>query len=216
MKATTKLFAAPIAAAIGFAALPAFAADVIEQPPAPPVAEIAPEVISNWAGPYLGLQAGYGFGEVEVPGPDIDTDGFTGGVLAGWQAQSGSIVYGVEADVNYNRSQGGNGVIGTNARVDGSLRARLGYAVNDRILLYATAGGAAESRRVSAGGGSDRNTGLGWTAGAGVDAKLTDQVFGRLEYRYADYGSDRYNTGAGPIEADSAQSKVMLGLGLKF
>ena len=39
---------------------------------------------------------------------------------------------------------------------------------------------------------------LGWTAGAGVDVKVTEQVFGRVEYRYTDFGSDDFNTGSGP------------------
>ena len=215
MKAT-RFYAAPLVAVFGFVALPAFAADVIEQPPAPPVAEIVPEQMSNWAGPYLGLQAGYGFGTVELPGPNIDTDGFTGGAFAGIQGQNGSFVYGVEADVNYNDSRGRNATTSSRSNVDGSLRARLGYAVNDRILVYATAGGAAENRQIRDAAGRDENTMLGWTAGAGVDAKLTDQVFGRLEYRYADYGNETFNTGSGAQRVSSQQNKVMLGIGLKF
>lgn len=215
MKAT-KFYAAPLVAVFGFVAMPAFAADVIEQPPAPPVAEIVPEQVSNWAGPYLGLQAGYGFGTVELPGPNIDTDGFTGGAFAGIQGQNGSFVYGLEADVNYNDSRGRNLTTSSRSNVDGSLRARLGYAVNDRILVYATAGGAAENRQIRDAAGRDENTMLGWTAGAGVDAKLTDQVFGRLEYRYADYGNETFNTGSGAQRVSSQQNKVMLGIGLKF
>lgn len=215
MKAT-KFYAAPLVAVFGFVAMPAFAADVIEQPPAPPVAEIVPEQVSNWAGPYLGLQAGYGFGTVELPGPNIDTDGFTGGAFAGIQGQNGSFVYGLEADVNYNDSRGRNLTTSSRSNVDGSLRARLGYAVNDRILVYATAGGAAENRQIRDVAGRAENTMLGWTAGAGVDAKLTDQVFGRLEYRYADYGNETFNTGSGAQRVSSQQNKVMLGIGLKF
>jgi outer membrane immunogenic protein len=176
-----------------------------------------PVEVSNWAGPYLGLQAGWGFGTVEVPGaPDIDNDGFTGGAFAGWQAQNGSFVYGLEADVNFNALDGSNGVTSTESNVDGSLRARLGYAITDRILIYATGGGAMENREITDAAGSDTNAMLGWTVGAGVDAKLTDQVFGRLEYRYADYGSETFNTGSGAQSINSQQNKVMLGIGLKF
>ena len=36
---------------------------------------------------------------------------------------------------------------------------------------------------------------LGWTAGVGTDIKLTDNVFGRVEYRYTDFGSKNFTTG---------------------
>ena len=44
---------------------------------------------------------------------------------------------------------------------------------------------------------------LGWTAGAGVDVKMTEQVFGRVEYRYTDFGSGDFNTGSGPQSVNS-------------
>ena len=46
-----------------------------------------------------------------------------------------------------------------------------------------------QSLKISDPAGSDRKTMLGWTAGGGVDVKLTEQVFGRVEYRYTDFGS---------------------------
>jgi len=54
---------APIAVALGLFALSgtAFAADVVsEEPPAPaPIAELP---VASWAGPYAGINLGYGFG----------------------------------------------------------------------------------------------------------------------------------------------------------
>jgi outer membrane immunogenic protein len=43
--------------------------------------------------------------------------------------------------------------------------------------------------------GSDSNTHLGWTAGAGAEAFVTDTITTRLEYRYTDYQSETYNLG---------------------
>ncbi len=34
---------------------------------------------------------------------------------------------------------------------------------------------------------------IGWTAGVGTDIKLTDNVFGRVEYRYTDFGSKSFD-----------------------
>src|SRR5690606_28554175 len=107
MKSNTK-FALSAVAGLGvaaFAAAPALAADVVyEEPPAPaPIIESAP--VASWAGPYLGVHLGYGFGgTANVAGVggtnEIDTDGVLGGVFGGWNFQNGQFVYGLEADVS--------------------------------------------------------------------------------------------------------------------
>ena len=55
-------FARPLAVALGLFALSgtAYAADVVsEEPPAPaPIAELP---VASWAGPYAGINLGYGF-----------------------------------------------------------------------------------------------------------------------------------------------------------
>ena len=80
------------------------------------------------------------------------------------------------------------------------------------MLLYATAGGAAKDLEVTTGGVSESNTMIGWTAGGGADIMVTDNVFGRVEYRYTDFGSDTFN-GA---EVSDKDNRVLLGLGMKF
>ncbi len=220
-------FARPVAAAFGLTALMgvihANAADVVDEIPVAPAAPVEIAPINTWSGPYAGVTLGYGFSSessVEedgvLPGVDVDTDGFTAHGFAGWQGQSGSFVYGIEGDVGYNGVDGEDGGFETESGADGSLRARLGYAVTDNVLLYGTGGGAAKQMEVSQGGVSDDNTMLGYTVGAGVDAKLTEQVFGRLEYRYSDYGSDTFTVGSGDREVDSRENRVGVGLGIKF
>lgn len=214
-------FALPAIAGLGIAAtaLPAMAADVVyEEPPAPaPIIDAAP--VSTWEGPYAGLHLGYGFGgrvtDPNVPG-SIGTDGWMGGVFGGYNFQTGAIVYGLEADVNVSGVRGAS-ASGASARttVDGSVRARVGAAVTDDVLVYGTAGGAAERLRVSDGAVTDTNTMLGYTVGAGVDAKLTDQVFGRVEYRYTDYASKNFAVGGG-TSIDSSNHRATVGIGFKF
>lgn len=196
--------------------VPAIAADAVyEEPPVPSApAETLP--ISTWSGIYGGLTLGYGFGETSVPGNVIDTDGFLGGVFAGAQFQSGSFVYGGEADVGYNWMDGANAGQSTEAGVEGTLRARLGYAPTDRLLVYGTGGVAAGEIGLTNPAGSDSNTVVGWTAGAGIDAKITDKIFGRLEYRYVDYGNETFTTGAVTQSVDVNQNKVLLGVGVQF
>jgi outer membrane immunogenic protein len=213
-------FALSTVAGLGLAAMlaaPVLAADVVyEEPPAPAPVEIAP-LESQWGGPYAGLHLGYGFsGSVDETGNSIGTDGFMGGAFGGYQMQNGSFVYGVEGDINYSGVDGANGGVEAKSRIDGSVRARAGVAVTNDILVYGTAGGAAERLRVSEAGDRDTNVGLGYTVGAGVDAKLTDQVFGRVEYRYTDYGSETFNLNGVDREFDSSNSRVTAGVGIKF
>jgi outer membrane immunogenic protein len=209
------------AAALGLVAMvgtvPAYAADVVqEEPPAPaPVAELP---VASWAGPYAGLNIGYGFaGRTKVQDYDtsIHTDGFVGNIFAGYNWQSDNFVYGVEGDLGYNGVRGSANDFTSKSSFDGSLRARLGYAVSPDILIYGTAGGAGQSLKVTDDltGDSDRNAMWGWTAGAGTDIKLTDNVFGRVEYRYTDYGSKDFDN-VGRVK--SSDNRITFGVGMKF
>lgn len=221
MKEATMKHARHVAAAFGiavlFANMPANAADtVLEDPPAPSAPEeIVP--LAAWSGVYGGAVLGYGFGDTDVGANSIDTDGFIAGVFGGAQYQSGAFVYGGETDIGYNWMSGSNAGVTTETGIEGSLRARLGYAATESLLVYGTGGVAVGRVEVTNAAGSDTNTLVGWTAGAGVDAKLTDQIFGRLEYRYTDYGNKTFNPGgAGGINVDASQNRVLLGLGLHF
>ncbi len=223
MKANKNLFLSA-AAAVGIlsAAGVAQAADaVMDPPPAPPAAPVISTPINGWDGGYAGIALGYGFSGttaagLPAPGNDIDTDGFVGNGFAGWNWQNGSFVYGIEGDVGYNGIKGSNAGVESKSGVDGTLRARLGVAATENLLIYGTAGGAAERLKVSDAAGSDTNTMLGWTAGAGVDAKLTDKIFGRVEYRYTKFGSETFNTGSGAQDVKDSNNKILFGLGMQF
>ena len=216
---TTKRFALSAVAVMGLSA-PAFAADVVyQEPPAPaPIIESAP--VSSWAGPYAGVHLGYGFsGSVHdrTYSNDISTNGWLGGVFGGFNMQNGQFVYGGEADVNYSGIDGSNAGQNARARIDGSLRARAGVALNDDVLVYGTAGVAAERLRVDVPGvGRDTNMMLGYTVGVGTDVKLTEEVFARGEYRYTDYGSKTFDIAVPSSRIDSSNHRVTVGLGIKF
>ena len=219
MQANLK-FARPLAVALGLFALSgtAYAADVVsEEPPAPaPIAELP---VASWAGPYAGLNVGYGFsGHTKERDFDVDvgTKGFVGSVFGGYQWQQENFVYGAEAELGYNGVKGDDNGIDSKAGFEGSLRARLGYAVTPEILLYGTGGLAGRSLKVedTVLGTSDSATMLGWTAGLGTDIKLTDNVFGRVEYRYTDFGSKDFGGGIGNVKA--TDNRVTFGVGMKF
>src|SRR5690606_24007120 len=78
----------------------------------------------------------------------------------------------------------------TNVDIDamGTVRARLGYAM-DRVMLYGTAGlaWAHADAAYNAGTVNDRFH-LGWAAGVGIEYLLTPRWSAKLEYIYADFG----------------------------
>ncbi len=210
--------------ALGLAALlgtfPAYAAVVVMEEPPAPAAPMEEPPLNTWSGPYAGVSLGYGFsGSTEIGSPynnDVSTDGFLLGAFGGYNWQSGNIVAGAEADIGYSWLKGDNAGFESNSGVEGSLRARLGYVVSPNILLYATAGGAAKDVEVSGLGTSDSNTMLGWTAGAGADIMITENIFGRVEYRYTDFGSDTFDVGGGSVDVDEKDNRINFGLGVKF
>ena len=147
----------------------------------------------------------------------VDDSGavFTGGAMIGANWQMESLVLGVEADVNYagfgeSNSRTIDGLIGlttwtTHAEFDadwwGTLRGRVGFAA-DNLLFYGTGGlawGAWKPALASitvrnaacTGGtsfrGSESDTNIGWTLGAGMEYGMDQWTFG-VEYLYVDLG----------------------------
>lgn len=96
----------------------AHAADLYTPPPVQPVA-VAPFI--DWTGFYIGLHAGYGWGDVDgatsyLPSPaafgaspfnsSTDLDGFIGGAQVGFNWQIDTFLLGVEADISWSGMDG--------------------------------------------------------------------------------------------------------------
>lgn len=194
----------------------AFAADLgnVEPLPVPDMVQAAPA--NNWTGFYLGVLGGYGFGTADTDAVgDIEADGFDIGGYAGANWQWGNYVIGAEADLLWPFRDDSSAGVSVDQGLNGSLRARAGIAL-DRFLLYGTGGLAATEFEVSAGGGSEEQALWGWTAGAGVEGMLTDNITARIEYRYTDYQDETFAHGAGPIESDFSDHTIRGGVGVKF
>lgn len=193
----------------------AFAADAVIAPPpapsAPPVTSFVP--VSDWSGFYAGAFGAYNWSTFDTNAVgDLDDDAFSGGAFAGINFQNGAFVYGAEADIGYSDVESGPAEQG----IFGSVRARLGYDFNP-FLLYGTAGLAVTSAEVDLGGGNDdRNTHLGWTVGVGADAMITENVFGRLEYRYTDYETKTFDLAPNDIDSGLTENSIRAGIGFKF
>lgn len=176
----------------------AVAADIETPPTDEPPADY------NWSGFYLGLQAGYGWGNADqkdnsgLTAEDVDVEGFFGGAHAGYNFQIDSIVLGIEGDAEYTDLDGeDDGDSGDTNRLEtdfaASIRARLGFAF-DRTLIYATGGVAfleGEGKVTDPGEEESLDTSFtGWTVGGGVDHAITDEISAGIEYRYTDYGNE--------------------------
>lgn len=103
----------------------AHAADIYTPPPpaAAPPPMAAP--LMTWSGAYIGLHAGYTWGDVDadtnyLPTPfladavpfssSVDMSGFLGGAQIGANWQMDSFVFGVEADISWSGADGSNRV----------------------------------------------------------------------------------------------------------
>src|SRR6478736_4265643 len=84
-----------LAAASVAAVTPAAAADMYRQPA--PYTVQTPLNVYSWAGPYLGANVGYQWGEVSNSG--VEPTGVAGGLQLGYNWQTGQFVYGIETDL---------------------------------------------------------------------------------------------------------------------
>jgi outer membrane immunogenic protein len=166
-----------------------------------------------------------------------------GGAHVGFNYQFGSLVAGIEADIEGAGIEGDNSFDFVGGALDGttlsasseinfqgSLRARVGFAL-DRALIYATGGLAfanfensyvlsETATGVSLGSQNFDETEWGWTLGAGVEYAFTNNLTARVEYRYTQFDGFR-NEGTGVFAGSAADLEpdfhtVRVGLSYKF
>jgi len=216
----------------------------------------------SWTGFYIGAHAGYGWGNENdnqsvffLPGSGgggsggdsggsagggdggndaFHTTGFVGGLHAGYNWQAGSLVLGLEGDIDYSAMDGSASTIygagpyaatlSLSANWQASIRARVGYAL-DTWLFYGTGGVAFANADLRGYGllkniwvdNSDSNTATGWTLGGGIEHAFTPNWLGRIEARYTDFGSKTYNLGpSGLVTSSWNQTVVTAGISYKF
>ena len=145
-----------------------------------------------------------GTGTANVQGPVL------GGQI-GYNWQTGAFVFGLETDLQWTDQKGGvtfcfPAVCGPGAfqtsidhKLDwfGTFRARAGWLIDPRVLLYATGGLAYGQVTTEAVGGvvgqpfatlSAKDTRVGWTVGGGIEGALTNNWTVKAEYLYMDLG----------------------------
>jgi outer membrane immunogenic protein len=233
------------AASLGVLGLvsPALGADLPIYTKAPALATPA----YDWSGFYVGMFGGGGFGNHNLHNAlgnagfadftlNYESTGAIAGGEVGYNVQSGNYLVGVEADGFWSGIKGsdvglfnaGNvaAIDATNLRDGATIRARGGITV-DRLLLFFTGGWAYGDFLHT---NTDPVNGIdqfsthrsGLTAGGGLAYALTNNVIGKFEYRYYDFGgytragNPLTPNGQLPYTVNNTYSVVTLGLDFKF
>jgi len=214
-------------ATIGFVALSAtnvLAADLPRGLPPTKAPAFVPGY--SWNGFYLGINGGYGWGRSEWSsfGSNPDPSGGLVGLTAGynWQAPGSPWVFGLEGDVDWTDIKGDftsaacpTGCETKNSWL-GTVRGRVGHAF-DRVMPYVTGGVAFGDVRASqAGVGSVKDTNVGWTVGAGVEAAVAANWTAKLEYLYVDLGDVNCTPCIAPTNVDFSSHVLRAGLNFRF
>ena len=194
-------------------------------------ADIVEEAMYDWTGFYAGLNAGYAFGGDDAVGVlptygnvgDLEIEGMFGGIQAGYNFQADSFVMGVEGDIQLSgiSDEDDNGRV--NSQNDntyfGTLRLRAGYAW-DRTLIYATGGlaygGFDYSVDTPTANIDDDFARAGYAVGGGVEYAFDNSWTMKLEYLYANFGSEDLEDAGETTVATPDFHSVRLGVNFRF
>jgi len=229
--------AAALAVALGFAGVAHAGGSLKDEP--------IYEAPADWTGFYVGGHLGAGSGTSDVsradgpPGPpgfafDTDPDGALGGGQIGYDWQADRVVVGVVGDFSGATIDGEGqknptlpgppAAFRTEYDWIATIRARLGYLVDQDTLVYVHGGAAFADLGFEGIGGAgpwsnvvSEDTQTGWTAGAGLEYSVTRDVSLFTEYSFMDFGDQDF-TPAGPpgtISQDSELHVLKIGVNLK-
>ncbi len=86
----------------------------------------------------------------------------------------------------------------------------------DRVLFYATAGGAFGDIKANVNGTMwNSETKAGWTAGAGIEAAFADNWTARVEYLFVDLQNATFNPAVIPVTVKFSNTNLVR-VGYKF
>ncbi len=200
----------------------------------------------DWTGFYAGIHGGYGFGSDKATlvrtastnyatytnSLSLSPKGALGGAQTGYNYQVGSFVGGLEIGGGYlGLSDTKTGLTDTSMQLKekstyyGTGTGRIGFAY-DRFLAYGKGGIAAAKLDDTLTGinisASEKKLRLGYTAGAGIEYAITDELSAKLEYDYMAFGKKTTNwtntagTSLGSVDNKATVQAVMVGLNYHF
>jgi opacity protein-like surface antigen len=145
--------------------------------------------------------------------------GSAGGSV-GYSQQFNRVVFGADLEGTYANFNGStrSGNARQSANWLGAATVRMGYDAG-RFMPYVSAGigfGNYEIKR-NADGISDSNTHLAFVAGAGVEARISQGLFLRADYKHYEFEDKEYQlSGFAPFTASGQADMFNLGLGYRF
>jgi outer membrane immunogenic protein len=205
------------------------AADLPRRHAMPTKAPVYEAPYYNWTGFYAGINGGGGFGHSDWSLPagtsGFDTSGGLVGGTVGYNYQMGRTVLGLEGDIDYSTIKGdtttGTGIcagISCETRNEwlGTARARVGYAFN-RVLPYITGGAAfGDVKMTPTGLGSETETRVGWTAGAGIEVGISGPWTAKIEYLHVDLGKASCSAATCGVATDVSFNSEIVRAGINY
>jgi outer membrane immunogenic protein len=176
------------------------------------------EEVDVWSGFFVGIAGGYSFKTLDTDfddgalEDDIDSDDFIIGAYYGRNWQMDNLVFGIDSSFNYIgldeedvlADVGGVPELDVEANFLGLSRLKVGFAF-DNTMIYAAGGLATTILEITDVGADDDDDdwAFGWTVGAGVEHKFSDNWSARIEYAYFNIESDEMEIVADdPIEVE--------------
>ncbi|MCA0401742.1 MAG: porin family protein [Proteobacteria bacterium] len=203
----------------------------------PPSPAYAPAKAKDWSGAYIGVHGGFDANGFKSSGasPNIPALNFSGrkntrgvggghaGIQAGYNFQSGNIVYGVEAEsaLTFGSKKKSTTHLGVEQTSRHALKGRLGYSFGS-TLVYGVAGiGIAPVRYTSPAVGATpvsrkSVTRVGPLLGLGVEQMLTENVSLKGEVDYLMLGKQKVNFAAGRTSITAGELSAKVGLNYRF
>jgi outer membrane immunogenic protein len=180
----------------------AYAADIVEAPPA----------AYDWSGLYIGGHIGYGWASVDydtsLTGEEVNTDpeGILGGGQVGYNFDLGGLVIGPEVSFTFTDIDGGDfdSDVNTDVTYSGAVDwyaifgGRIGFAA-DRWLVFARGGYAIGDVKTEGENDAlpdafdDSETHDGFAIGGGFEYAWTDEIIVGADYTFIDLGKEDHD-----------------------
>ena len=191
-----------VLALLGSTAIGVAAAQAADLPPRylPPPRAPAFVPFFSWTGWYVGMNAGYGFGDTNwtntltgISTGDFNVDGFQVGGTLGYNWQLGSTIFGVEGDFDWSNMKGAtnaNCAVNCETRTPGLPPRAAASVTPSTAQPYVTGGAAfADVKLQGTGITAFSETQIGWVAGVGLEYAFLHNWTAKAEYLYSDLGT---------------------------
>jgi outer membrane immunogenic protein len=152
------------------------------------------------------------------PGP-VDANGLGVGVFAGYNWQSGNIVFGPELYLTSHSADGNDGAyfLPFSAKRSMGVKARLGYTIGN-IMPYLSVGTVRTKVEADHTGGGmlAEDTAKGTSFSLGADWAVTDQTFLRVEIERTNYKDDFFSWSGDVHDYSLDRTSMSVGYAFRF